>query len=376
MNIIQKINTATILLCLSTVPALAKTAIQPPGAFLYDAVYPDGPNSKQNADPGHWISHLLNFNNQATNTAQIKRLYPYGGSIEMYCSSPLDCVFSGPQQNVYIYYRAPASGQASVATYRASFPNAKIFANIDGNTNSDLLKPLTYAAIGRATANALANTICSDPNVDGVIYDLEPFNNSSAGQMALFKQTAARFAASKCIDSKHPTGRSFGVFLNPNKITNWSGMAASLGKNGFLVVSGYDLGDTTTPPSPISVAAYKSALKNMIANMDSKSTQYKIAYTVAIPAAASFSEFTQFGYYDVSNPPTYFRLDTNYEPAITQLGYTQAAIDVISSTSKSAYYLGTDYWGWGQYKSPNPAAGQLLMPNIPMGDVVTYLSGL
>lgn len=60
--------------------------------------------------------------------------------------------------------------------------------------------------------------------------------------------------------------------------------------------------------------------------MDNKSRQHRISYTVGIPAAASFSKFSQFGYYNAANPPTYFRLETNYEPAITQLRYIQAAI--------------------------------------------------
>lgn len=377
VTVINKITTAIVLLSMTSTPALAKLAMPNPGAFLYDAVFSAGPQSSHTSDPGHWKNHLLDFNNQATSTAAINRLYAYSGDIEMYCSTTTDCVFSGPGQNVYIYYAAPASGQASVAAYRAAFPHAKIYATLDGNTKGEYLKPLTYAAIGRATADAMAKIICADPNVDGVLYDLEPFDNNSAGQMALYKRTSVNFASRKCIDKNHPTGRTFGVFLSPNKITDWSAMATALGSNGFLVVSGYDLGDAiTSPPTPTPLFDYQNRLAAIVKNMDSKSTQYKIKYTVGIPASASFSEFSQFGYYDAENPPSFFKLDTDYEPAITQLAYMQAAVGVLSANSKSAYYLGADYWGWGQYKSPNPAAGQLLMPNIPMGDVVRYLGVL
>jgi len=345
------------------------------GALLYDATQAAGPDSAKTNAPGQWITTIQDFNAGAIASSQITRLYPYSGDIQMTCSNPSACVYSGPGQNVFVNYNTPAFGQASVAAYRAAFPNALILAIIDADTSS--LPLLSYIDVGVGIANALTEQICADPNVDGVFFDLEPFNfDQNQGQFALYKQTSINFSSAACIDPAHPHGRTFAIFMSPNQVNNWSQLPGMLGNNGYLVVSAYDVNDQT-PPTPTPYKLYTSSVTGKIqAFMDPNSQQYKIPYSVAIPAASSFSEFEQFGQYD-STAPNDFLVTTNYIPqGFTQANYVHTAAAIVSSNAKSGYFLGMDYWSWGQYKSPAPSKNQLLLPNIPPTDVVALLQNL
>ncbi len=293
----------------------------------------------------------------------------------MYCEEPSTCIYSGDKQNVFAYYNPPAYGKSSVAAYRAQFPDALILAIFDGQTKSKLLQALRSAKVGVGAAGVLAREVCNDENTDGIFFDLEPFNIAIPGQFALYQAIAKQFASESCKDKKHPNGRVFGIFLNPNKIAprDWGKVAAALGPNGFVAVSAYDVKDTN-PPVPVSIEAYTASITGMLKKMDAASRANEIPYTVVIPAAASFSEFNQFGFYDPSNPPSDFRLQRDYTPdGITQIGYVKAVRDIILTSCKSPYYLGRDMWSWTKYKSPNPSTGQMLMPAIPEGEVVQYL---
>lgn len=345
------------------------------GALLYDVTQPSGPDSTRANNPGQWKNNIKAFNAGAKKSAQILRLYPYSGDIEMYCTGLNDdCIYSGPNQNVFVYYNSPSGyGKDSVAAYRTAFPQAKIMAIIDGSTTSSLLKALSYSSVGTKTADLVADTICADPNVDGVFFDLEPLDISSPGQFAFYKEISRRFASASCVDEKHSEGREFAAFLNPHKISDWSALAAAFGDNGYAAVSGYDVGDVQ-PPVPVSMHAYTASVTGMLMTMDAASKENKIPYTVVIPAASSFSEFNQFGFYDGNIPPPNFKLQKDYTPdGITQVGYMKAARAIMMAQAKSPYYIGTDYWSWSQYKSPLPKKEQMLLPNIPEGEVVTYL---
>lgn len=352
------------------------------GAFLYDAMKDPalGPASHQVNNPGQWIDNIQQFNDGAVSKPMaIGRLYPYAGDIETSCTdygysggncyTNCNATYGSPDQNIFVYYYTPAYGEASVSAYREAFPNAAILAIIDGSIskNSALFAALNNPCVAQQTANLLTNEICADPKVDGVLFDLEPFNFSSPGLQALLKQTSNNVVNSPCIGPGHSIGRYFGVFMNPNNVSNWMDVSSSMGQNGYLVVSGYDLGDQT-PPTPLAINLYATRLTHMLQVMDAASVANKIRYTVALPAAASFSEFEQTGLYTPGeNAPTYISVQPQ-PPAwagITQLGYVQAARAVIMSTCKSPYYLGTDYWGWNQYVSPDPSNGVVLLPNIP-----------
>ena len=361
------------LLNLSVSVSMASVFEKGHGALLYDATQASGPNSARTNDPGQWINHITAFNAGATSSTDISRLYPYSGDIEMNCTGPSDCIYSGAKQNVFVYYTTASGGygEASVAAYRAAFPQATILAIIDGQVAGPYLKPLSYAEVGTDTADLVARTICADPNVDGVFFDLEKLDITVPGQFALYNEISRQFASAVCIDANHPTGRVFGAFLSPGRISDWSAVAAAFGSNGHAVVSGYDV--AAAKPVPVDIHAYTSSVTGMLLTMDAASKAHKIAYTVAIPAASSFSEFTEFGHYDGSLPPPYFKLQKDYAPNITQLAYMKAARAILMAQAKSPYYMGTDYWSWSQYKSPAPKKNQLLEPALPEGEVVTYL---
>lgn len=362
-------------LCLASSTALiAAVPAKGHGALLYDATQPSGPSSTRTNRPGQWKANITAFNVGAVKNTEISRLYPYSGDIEMYCTKPSACVYSGPKQNVFVYYAAPAGyGQASVAAYRAAFPKTTIMAIIDGSTKSSLLKALSYSEVGTKTADLVASIICADPNVDGVFFDLEPLDISSPGQFAFYKEISRKFSSASCIDTNHPHGRMFGAFLSPHKISDWSALAAAFGTNGFAAVSGYDVNDVQ-PPVPVTMHAYTASVTGMLLSMDAASQKYKIPYTVVIPAASSFSEFNKFGFYDGTIPPPNFKLQKDYtSDGITQVGYMKAARAIMMAQAKSPYFMGTDYWSWSQYKSPQPKLDQMLMPAIPEGEVVTYL---
>ncbi len=338
--------------------------------LLYDDISTTGPSGKKTTDPGHWISNVQSFNAGAGVSKGISCLYPYAGDIEMNCTNPSDCVYSGTKKNVFVYY---STGAASVSAYHAAFPNLEILPIIDGYTKGSLLKALTYTEVGVATAGLVADQVCNDVNVEGVFFDLEPFDISVPGQFAFYKSIAERFTTGNCVDTNHPEGRVFGVFLNPNTVTDWDKVKAAFGRAGYASVSAYDIQDKN-PPVPTNLQLYHSSVTGMLQKMDAASQKYKIPYTVVTPWAASFGEFNQYGTYDASNPPTDFKLIKDYTPeGITQLAYVQAARAIILATVKSPYYLGMDGWSYSQYKSPKPAENQMLLPAIPEGEVVSYL---
>jgi hypothetical protein len=232
---------------------------------------------------------------------------------------------------------------------------------------------LTYTEVGTATANLVVAQVCHDPNADGVFFDVEPFDISVPGQFAFYSALSKQFSSATCIDENHPNGRVFGVFLSPNKVSDWGKVKAAFGNVGYAAVSAYDIQDTN-PPVPTALRLYHSSVTGMLGTMDAASKTNKISYKVVVPWAASFGEFNQYGLYDASNPPSDFKLIKDYTPeGITQLTYVQAARAIITATCKSPYYLGMDGWSYSQYKSPQPQASQLVLPAIPEGEVVSYL---
>ena len=340
-------------------------------ALLYDDISTTGPAGKKTQDPGHWIPNITAFNAGASAGKEIACLYPYAGDIEMNCTDSSNCVYTGPNKNVFVYYDV---GLKSIKAYHDAFSAAAILPIIDGNTKSALLKALSYTEVGTNTADLVVKQVCNDPNADGVFFDLEPLDICSPGQFAFYSEISKQFSSSACIDAKHPKGRVFGAFISPHKICDWGKLKAAFGNVGYAAVSGYDIKDTN-PPTPTSIQLYHSSVTSMLMTMNKASVANKLPYKVVVPWAASFGEFNKYGKYDSSNPLSDFKLIKDYTPeGITQLAYVQAARAIILAVCKSAYYLGMDGWSWTQYKSPNkPAEEQLVLPAIPEGKVVQYL---
>lgn len=324
------------------------------GGLVYDACCTNGPCKDPVNHVGQWISALQTFTPLSGSSI---RLYVFGGSIKQTGS----CTFS-------VNYTYPDS----IAAYRAIFPNALILATIDATPEDVAALTICADTVGKTIADSLSTQICADDNVDGVLFDLEPADfGVGMGQYGLYKEMSLNFSAGACIDAAHPNGRFFGVFSNPNNFythNQWSAVEGALVGNtannvGFLVVGAYDVSDGTQGPTPYT--AYKASIGGKLsAYTDPQSKQYHVPYTVAIPGGASFGEYQYFAEY-IS--PTQTTIIHDYSNEVTQPGYVNLAMQIISTSCLSAYYLGIDYWGWNQYVWPDHSTENILLPNTPNG---------
>ena len=336
------------------------------GGFMYDAFAQIGPNTDPNNNPvlnhpGYWVSNIQTFNAGATGNKSISRLYVYGTSLDT----------SGNSETVN-YDNSYAV--ASVAAYRAIFPNLTILAIVDGTPGLLINGDQTAIQLANNLATSLVNQVCADTNVDGVFYDLEPTKFSYTGLFTLYQKTSTLLASAQCKDAQHPNGRYMGVYAY---VTTGDGslVKPALGSNGFLSIPLYDVQDSQ-PPTPTPLTLFDKNAKSYVSNSDANSQAYGIPYTVIGPAGSSFGEFEQYGTYASSPPypaPYNFTLISKFSPAITQLLYMTTVNANTLQYAKSSRYMGVDYYGWNYMVSPIPKKNQLLLPSYPDTDTVTYL---
>jgi hypothetical protein len=350
------------------------------GGIIYDAFQASGPTSTKTSKAGQWIDNLNTFNAPGT-AYPITRFYVYGGDIEISCTDPSKCV---PGVDIVVPYSTAAGGfgQESVAAYRAAFPNQLILATIDGQLSTlPLLK--TSQVVASQVSTLITDQICADPNVDGVFFDLESFEASAfQPQSALFKlyhQTSTALREnSSCRDANHPNGKFMAIFMNPNKLGPvtagqgpWEYVQGILGSNGYLVVGSYDVNDVCPPVASSPTGTYfHSIAGKLITFMVPNSEKYKIKYSVAIPAASSFSEFEKYCLFDSSKPDN---CSLESSSGFQQVEYLKSARGVIYQNCKNpALFMGVDYWAWNQYVVPCVKT-KILLPNIPTGAAVSYM---
>ena len=343
------------------------------GALLYDVSFPAGPGSHGTTNPGQWVGDLTTFNAQALVPNKITRLYPYSADIEITCSDP---------NNITTCTISPgyATGSASVTAYHNAFTNADILPIVDISfhyLNNSLLK--TNTTLADNVAQALVTQLCNDPNVDGVFFDLETSGGlTNPGLFEFYRKVSTLFASSACIDPTHPKGRVMGVYLTPVN-NDWATTQAMFAgnNNSFLAIPLYDVKGFSSPPTPDPSSTYNGYVTSAIGHANTFATQYKVPYSLIVPAAASFGTFAEYGIYNASEPaPTYFQLITDYSKTnSSQLAFVQNARNV-ACTKQNPYYMGMDYWAWNQYVSPaqnTDGTYQLVMPNVPDTDTVSYL---
>jgi hypothetical protein len=243
--------------------------------------------------------------------------------------------------------------------------------------NNSLLE--TNTTMADAVAQDLATQICNDDNASGVFFDLEGSTGlTSPGLFEFYRQVSKLFASSMCISSSHPQGRYMGVYLTPVG-NDWATLQQIFAgtSNSYVAIPLYDVSAFTTPPTPNVLATYSGYVTSAIGHAKTFSAQYKVPYTIIVPAGASFGTFQEYGIYNASEAaPTYFQLITDFSKSnATQLNFVQSARNV-ACLNQNPYYMGIDYWSWNQYvNSAQNADGtyQLLMPNIPDTDTVSYL---
>ena len=367
------------------------------GAFIYD-----------NGTAGKWINDITAFNTNNLGfpptppggavTYPINRLYINVGGISADCSTT-PCT-------VTVTYNS-----ASTAAYYAQFNStSRIFALMGAqkSENPDLFN--NPSAAQRAAADIVSD-VCGDSNASGVVLDIEPFasNAFSTGSAIyyLYHNTAQGLQA---------CGKSMGLFMNPGTVFSanaWGNVIPTIGSNSFLIVGAYDIqdgcinpnGNTQSPPWPyagfsIPSGLYQKSVSGKISYMTQAAKQYSIPFTVAIPAAASLSEFAEYNVqgYTPQYTPFYtcpINLPNNQpctnasDPTrIHQLDYVQTARAIIRSTSSSTpnvgpLFLGVDYWAWTDPLNPQCSftpGTDVVLPNTPPGtsddQVIGYLQNI
>lgn len=256
-----------------------------------------------------------------------------------------------------------------------------------------------------ALAELIAKLYCADDLVAGIQVDLEPFDIDSAGQQSFYSALGRLLTGSKygCVDPKHPEGRYMSNFsfpghwspdgtFTPLTPAQWHTFKSSFGRNGFFMVSGYDLGPGG-PGEANSLEDYAKYLYDELSAMKQAAKDHGIYYMVGIPAAASTKEFEQTTIY----PATFGARSGN-----SQLDYIRAAMGVMFDKDASGasydaetrallpdtapyttpldlrgdeHFLGWSLWSWATYLSYPPHSNHLFLPHEPPSDVLSFLAG-
>lgn len=354
------------------------------GAYVYDV------NSADQAEPaGYWVDSLNCYNNGCSDITaaypedQIRMVYSYGGDLEISssCTDGPEC----PTSDFRVDYTttSASSGSQSTAAYAqgltfsgSSSEKAIMAPVIDGSFNSPYLQQFTNLTPSQAKsfANKVASTVCADANVDGVEFDLEPFNISSKNaQYYFYMQVARDFAGGYngdsnndplgCVDAAHPDGRFFAVFTSAGAANPSSPEAANLARilrtygNGYAVAALYDL--SSQPSGTLStVGYYTNQAATQATDMEKWADQLGIDYAFAIPAGASGHEFTTLNGTAVGPP---------------MLDYTTAAINAINASGARSdpLFIGSDVWFWGKLVH---TGGDYMGPSSPTLAVLNYLA--
>ncbi|MCX7115855.1 MAG: hypothetical protein NTW08_08130 [Gammaproteobacteria bacterium] len=346
------------------------------GALLYDIHFSAGPGSSATISPGQWVPDLSTFNSLALEKNLITRMYPYSADIEIACTDP---------NNVSTCTISPGytTGSASVSAYKSAFSSAQVLPIVDiafnlKDFNNALLK--TNTTLADNVAQALVTEICADPNAAGVLFDLETSGGlSNPGLFELYRKVSTLFSVAPCKNSTYVNGRYIGIYLTPTVANNdWAQAQAMFAgrNNGFLAIPLYDVKGFTPTPTPDPLSSYTGYVTSALGHAKTYAMQYKVPYTIIVPAAASFGTFQDYGIYNASEPaPTYFQLITDYSSNATQLAFVQGA-RAAACANQNPYFMGIDYWAWNQYVNPGQNSDntyQLTMPNVPNTDTVGYL---
>ena len=250
---------------------------------------------------------------------------------------------------------------------------------IDGVVNAHYAGSLRgFNELSQSAAEAFADKItervCSDPDIDGVQFDLEPFNvNKQNGQYFFYKRIANNFAAATdagkdCANEDHPTGRYFSVFAAARHLQPGTPGAENLQDimhtqgNAYMIAPLYDLAATPLGQQT-GVANYRQQVQTQTAQLAQWANEAQVYYKFGVPAAASVHEFAG------CNGKACRQVATE---SISQLDYLNAAIEAINNSGARGqlYYLGTAIWAWSQ---AIVHGGAQFSPASPPADVIHYL---
>lgn len=375
----------------SAISASAQTGAGASAAITASApasVIPRGANSAWVYDgksaAGVWSSTILNYNQLATDGHKLTQLYTYGSDVES--DSSTTSKFTS-------YYVAGVQPSESTTAYNAQLniapgltsspSNVQLSPIIDGQIGSDDL-PASFNSMTTTQANSLADQIaqqvCSDGNVSGIQFDLEPYNvtSTTTGQYPFYQQIGKDFAGAGCVDAVHPLGRYFSVFafaaaLNPATPSGVN--TASLLNtyhNGYFVDSLYDLG--TGPAGALnSPDTYTSLVGTETTHAVQWARQLGVNYAFGIPAAASDHEYTTCQGSGCVAGTSSTGASVTGAP---MLSYVTAAVNAINAQNATtdALYVGTDLWDFGA--GTGTALGTVsVTPAAAQVDTLRWLAG-
>jgi hypothetical protein len=344
--------------------------------------------------PGTWVQAIDRYNQQASTGHELNEVYSYATDMEMYCpdNDGTQCAAS----DLYSFYEPGGGGWARTAAYdqafNASDPNTMIISPIiDGRTDPqgylqgfNELSPELAAIF----ADKVAAQVCADPLVDGIQFDLEPFDvTSKNGQYHFYLQLAKNFAGEHagspsadpygCVDDAHPRGRFFSVFTFAASIRPGTASAGNVQdilntyRNGYFMDSLYDLSDA--PAGTLNgIADYRTAVQREATQTKQWANRLHLKYGFGIPASASAHEFTTCT--ETADAIGTCVPDSTGAAGYPMIEYTTAAVTAIERTGAphDPRYIGTAIWDFGDHVSWN---GLNFGPVPPTDDVLDYLAG-
>jgi hypothetical protein len=343
--------------------------------------------------PGTWVNAIRAYNEQATPSHGLNEIYSYATDLEMYC--PHNDGSQCTANDLYAYYTPGGTGQARTDAYYQAFdadtPGSLIISPIiDGRTDTNgymqgfnELSPQLAAGF----ADKVAGQVCADPHIDGIQFDIEPFNvTTENGQYYFYLQLAKDFAGKHlgdpaddpyaCVDAAHPRGRFFSVFTFAASIQSGTESARNVQEvlntygNGYFLDSLYDL--SSAPAGTLNgIAAYRAAARREATVTKMWADRLHIKYGYGIPASASAHEFSTCaatpGAADSCVP------DATGATGYPMIDYARAAVNAIEGTGAlhDPRYLGAAIWDFGDHVSWN---GLNFGPVPAPADVLGYLA--
>ena len=211
--------------------------------------------------------------------------------------------------------------------------------------------------LSQGYADKVAAQVCADPRIDGIQFDVEPFDVTTRnGQYWFYLQIAKDFAGHHagapandplgCVSDAHPRGRYFSVFTFAKSIKPGTQSALNVGAiaraqgNFYVMDSLYDLG--TQPAGYLNdLPTYERLVRQEARSMKRWSRALQISYGFGIPASASLHEYTT-----CRNGCTPGADGSTGHP---MLAYTRRAVEAIKAVGapKDPRFLGTSIWDLG-----------------------------
>jgi len=259
--------------------------------------------AKASANPAFAFTYTTATQDWRTETADYKAVYVYAGDVELYCrgsptataaggasNTSIPCDFAaGRNQNAFVYYGS--SAKAAAASYKAA--GKTVYLNFDGRIsprNESYVPDFSLLSSSEISqfAATVAELVCADANVDGMGWDVEPFDNN---QVDFFAALDASLTA---------CGKRWGVFAFGEDLSDdmW---LRGLGSSGFLLDSTYDLDCTQaqlpnlgcqpcqcTPPS-----VYAEVLLPHLYAVMAKAKIHKKPYRLMVSGSASTQLYEQ-----------------------------------------------------------------------------------